>query len=189
MEHFLTNYGAIGVFLGAAFEGQTAVVVGGLLARQHLLPLWLVLGSAAAGSGLLDHLLFVAGRRYRSSPLVVRAAEQSAFARALRFIERFPNSYILVFRFIFGLRLASPIAIGVTRIPTWRFTLLNLLGALIWSAAFSALGYIFGETVQNLFGGGRHAGRWTLIAAGVLILAVLLVGLVRWLIRRSRAAR
>ena len=62
MEHFLTNYGAIGVFLGAAFEGQTAVIVGGILARQHILQLWLVLLSATAGSAVVDHLLFVAGR-------------------------------------------------------------------------------------------------------------------------------
>jgi membrane protein DedA with SNARE-associated domain len=185
MEHFLTNYGAIGVFLGAAFEGQTAVIVGGLLARQHLLPLWLVLASATAGSGFLDHLLFVAGRRYRSSRLVVRATEQVAFAKALRFIERFPISYILAFRFLFGLRLASPIAVGVSQIPTWRFTLLNIAGAMIWAGAFTGLGYVFGTTVENLFG--RHAGRWTLIAAGVLILAVLLFGAGRFLLQRVRA--
>src|SRR4051812_23029347 len=114
MEQFLTHYGPIGVFLGSAFEGQTAVVVGGLLARQHLLPLWVVLACATAGAGIMDHLLFVGGRRYRTHRWVSRAAQQPAFARALRFIERYPVSYILAFRFIFGLRLASPIAIGVS---------------------------------------------------------------------------
>jgi len=76
-----------------------------------------VLLSATAGSGILDHLLFVAGRRFRSHRLVTRASEQPAFAKALRFIERYPISYILVFRFIFGLRVASPIAIGVSSVP------------------------------------------------------------------------
>jgi membrane protein DedA with SNARE-associated domain len=186
MEDFLTKFGAIGVFLGASFEGQTAVVIGGLLARQHLLPLWLVFGSATAGSGLVDHLLFVAGRQYRLHRHVVRVSAQPAFARALRFIERFPVSYILVFRFIFGLRLASPIAIGVSRVPTWRFALLNLAGAAIWAGAFTAAGYLFGETVIRLFGG-HHAGRRTLIVAGVLVLLVVTVALVRrWRARRAR---
>jgi hypothetical protein len=107
MEEFLRQYGPIGIFLGSGFEGQTAVIVGGLLARQHILQLWLVLLSATAGSGLVDHLLFVAGRRFRSHRWVVRATQQVAFARALRFIEQFPISYILAFRFIFGLRVAS----------------------------------------------------------------------------------
>src|SRR5690348_14350721 len=135
MEEILRQYGPIGVFLGAAFEGQSAVILGGLLARQHLLTFWVVLASATAGSGLIDHMLFVAGRRFRTHPWVRRATDQAAFARALRFIERFPNSYTLIFRFLFGLRLASPVAIGVSQVPTWQFTILNLLGALIWAGA------------------------------------------------------
>jgi membrane protein DedA with SNARE-associated domain len=182
MEQFLANYGAIGVFLGAAFEGQTAVVVGGLLARQHLLALWLVLLSATAGSGLLDHLLFVAGRRFRGHRLVVRVSQRAAFAKALTFIERFPNIYILIFRFIFGLRLASPVAIGVSQVPTLRFAVLNVAGAMIWAGAFTAAGYVFGETVHGVFG--RHAGRYTLIAAGLLVIVVFAVGLIRRLMRR-----
>lgn len=183
MEEFLRQYGPIGVFLGAAFEGQTAVIVGGLLARQQILAFWVVLASAAAGSGIIDHLLFVAGRRFRSHRWVKRATEQVAFARALGFIERFPISYTLTFRFIFGLRLASPVAIGVSKVPTWRFTVLNILGALIWAGAFSGIGYVFGEAVHNLIG--RHrAGRWTLYAAGGIVVIVLIVWLARYLLRR-----
>lgn len=185
MDEFLTKFGAIGVFLGAAFEGQTAVVVGGLLARQQLIALWLTFASATAGSGVLDHLLFVAGRRFRSHRYVVRMSEKAAFALALRFIERRPVIYILVFRFIFGLRLVSPIAVGVSQIPTWRFTVLNILGAAIWAAAFTAAGYLFGEAVERIFGG-RHAGRWTLAAAGALVVIVLAVAAVRiWRDRRG----
>ena len=186
MEEFLRQYGPIGIFLGAGFEGQTAVIVGGLLARQHIVHLWLVLASATAGSGVVDHLLFVAGRRFRTHRWVVRATRQQAFARALTFIERFPISYTLAFRFIFGLRVASPIAIGVSQVPTWRFTLLNILGAMIWATAFTMAGFIFGEAVHNVLGHGHHAGRWTLIAAGGIIVVVLIVWAVRYLLRRRR---
>jgi len=189
MEEFLRQYGPIGIFLGAGFEGQTAVIIGGLLARQHILQLWLVLLSATAGSGVVDQLLFVAGRRFRAHRWVVRATEQVAFARALRFIERFPVSYILAFRFIFGLRVASPIAIGVSQVPTWRFTLLNVAGAVIWATSFTMAGFIFGEAVHNLLGPGHHAGRWTLIAAGAIVAVVGATWTVRYLLRRRRASR
>ena len=186
MEEFLREYGPIGIFLGAGFEGQTAVIVGGLLARQHILQLWLVLVSATAGSWLVDQLLFVAGRRFRTHRWVVRATQQQAFARALTFIERYPISYTLAFRFIYGLRIASPIAIGVSQVPTWRFTVLNILGAMIWATAFTMAGFIFGEAVHNVFGHGHHAGRWTLIAAGGIVLIVLIVWTVRYFLRRRR---
>jgi len=186
MEEFLRQYGPIGIFLGAGFEGQTAVIIGGLLARQHILHLWLALMSATAGSGVVDHLLFVAGRRFRTHRWVVRATQQQAFSRALRFIERFPISYTLTFRFIFGLRVASPIAIGVSQVPTWRFTLLNILGAIIWATTFTMAGFVFGEAVHNLLGPGHHAGRWTLIAAGGIVLVVLVVWAVRYLVGRRK---
>jgi membrane protein DedA with SNARE-associated domain len=187
MEEFLRQYGPIGIFLGAGFEGQTALIVGGILARQHILQLWMVLLCATGGSAVVDHLLFVAGRRFRTHRWVVRATEQAAFARALKFIERFPISYTLAFRFIFGLRIASPIAIGVSQVPTWRFTVLNILGAVIWASAFTMLGFIFGEAVHNLLGHGRQAGRWTLIAAGGVVVVVGIAWTVRWLLRRRKA--
>ena len=185
MEEFLAQYGPIGVFLGAAFEGQTAVIVGGILARQQILPFAVVFLSATAGSGILDHLLFVAGRRFRSHRYVARATEQVAFARALQFIERFPISYTLIFRFIFGLRLASPVAIGVSKVPTWQFTVLNIMGAMIWAGAFSGVGFLFGDAVHRILGG-HHAGKWTLIAAGCVVLVVLIVWAVRYLRRMLR---
>jgi membrane protein DedA with SNARE-associated domain len=187
MEEFLRQYGPIGIFLGAGFEGQTAVIVGGLLARQHILQLWLVLLSATAGSGVVDHLLFVAGRRFRDHRWVVRATQQPAFAKALGFIEKYPIGYTLAFRFIFGLRVASPIAIGVTQVPTWRFTILNIMGAVIWATAFTMAGFIFGEAVHNILGKGHHAGRWTLVAAGAIVVAVVVVWAVRYLLRRRKA--
>jgi membrane protein DedA with SNARE-associated domain len=186
MEEFLRQYGPIGIFLGAGFEGQTAVIIGGILARQHILQLWLVLLSATAGSAVVDHLLFVAGRRFRTHRWVLRATQQQAFARALGFIEKYPISYTLAFRFIFGLRVASPIAIGVTQVPTWRFTILNILGAVIWATAFTMAGFIFGEAVHNLLGKGHHAGQWTLIAAGAITAIVAILWAVRYLLRRRK---
>jgi membrane protein DedA with SNARE-associated domain len=188
MEEFLRQYGPIGIFLGAGFEGQTALIVGGILARQHILQLWLVLVCATVGSGIVDHLLFVAGRRFRTHRWVVRATQQAAFARALKFIEKYPISYILAFRFIFGLRVASPIAIGVSQVPTWRFAVLNIAGAVIWATAFTMAGFIFGEAIHNLLGKGHHAGRWTLLAAGGVVVVVGIIWAVRYLLRRRKAA-
>ncbi|HZZ31606.1 MAG TPA: VTT domain-containing protein, partial [Phenylobacterium sp.] len=139
-------------------------------------------------SGLVDHLLFVAGRRFKSHRWVVRATQQAAFARALAFIEKYPVSYILAFRFIFGLRIASPIAVGVSQVPTWRFTLLNIAGAVIWALAFTMAGFIFGEAVHNLVGHDHHAGRWTLIIAGAIVAVVALFWVARYLLRRRHTA-
>jgi membrane protein DedA with SNARE-associated domain len=82
---------------------------------------------------------------------------------------------------------ASPIAIGVSQVPTWRFTLLNILGAIIWATAFTMAGFVFGEAIHNLLGHDHHAGRWTLIAAGGIVVVVGAVWAVRYLLRRRKA--
>ena len=189
MEAFLQQYGSLGVFLGAAFEGQTAVVVGGVLARQHLIPAWLVLLSATSGSAIVDHLLFAAGRYYRSHRLVVRAQEKPAFARALGFITRFPVSYILAFRFILGLRLASPIAIGVSRVPAWQFAMLNAAGALVWSFAFTAVGFLFGEALERLSGRQQAAVSAAFVAAGLVAVSIGIWAVRRWRAQQASASR
>ena len=72
---------------------------------------------------------------------------------ALGLIERYPIGFILSFRFLYGLRAAGPVAVGVTRIPTTLFALLNALGALIWAAVFVGVGYVFGPAVMTLISG------------------------------------
>ena len=185
----LVTYGPLAVFLGAAFEGQAAVVAGGFLAHQGLLPLWLSLTCAAAGSALIDHGLFLAGRRFRTARYVIRAAQTPAFAKALTFIERFPVSYIFAFRYLFGLRMVSPIAIGVSKVSTLAFTLLNIASALLWAAIFTLMGYWFGETIEATFGRYKGFEHHLTVAAVVLVgvLAVFHLGKLAWTRWQARA--
>jgi membrane protein DedA with SNARE-associated domain len=186
MEQFLVTYGAIGIFLGAAFEGQTAVIIGGLLARQNLISLWVALLSATAGSALIDHLLFVIGRRFRSSRLVIRMAAKPAFLKALGLIERFPVTFMISFRFIYGLRAVGPVAIGISTISTTMFTLLNILSAVIWASVFTAVGYLFGQALEQAMGRTTPLQR-TLLAVAVLVIAVGAFTLIRRTLARRRA--
>ncbi|CAN5862884.1 DedA family protein [soil metagenome] len=191
LHNALVTYGPIAVFLGAAFEGQTAVIAGGFLAHQHLLPLWLGLACAAAGSFLIDQGLFLAGRRFRSARYVIRAAQTPAFGKALEFIERFPISYIFAFRYLFGLRMVSPIAIGVSKIGALQFTLLNLASAIVWAAVFTLMGYWFGQTIEATFGRYKGFEHHLTVAAVVLVgvFAVFHIGKWAWPHLKARFSR
>lgn len=180
LHNALVTYGPIAVFLGAAFEGQAAVIAGGFLAHQGLIPLWLTLTAASVGSALIDHGLFLAGRRFRSARYVIRAAQTRAFAKALQFIERFPISYIFAFRYLFGLRMVSPIAIGVSQVSTLSFTLLNIASALLWAAVFTAVGYWFGETIEATFGRFKGMEHRLTVAVVVLVGAAAVFHLAKW---------
>ena len=144
------DIGPWAIALGAGFEGETAAIAGGVMAHRALFPIWAAFLATAFGAFMADELFFQIGRRFRDRSFVVHARQKPAFARAVGFIERYPTAYILIFRFLYGLRTVSPIAIGLTSIPLRRFAALNALACLLWSAVFTAVGYLFGPAVDRM---------------------------------------
>jgi membrane protein DedA with SNARE-associated domain len=171
LTHHLATLGPVAILVGSAVEGQLSAMAGGVMAREHLMSPLVVFAAAALGSTLVDYVLFVLGRSFRESRFVTKASKKKSFAKAVDLIERFPNSFILSFRFIYGLRAAGPVAIGVTRIGHRRFAVLNVVGALIWAAACVGLGYLIGPALMSLMHGA--AGTAAPIVAGAAFAAVI----------------
>jgi membrane protein DedA with SNARE-associated domain len=184
IESLIADYGAAAIFLGAGIEGETCVVAGGVLAHRHLLPLWAVWLAAASGSFVADQLFFASGRYFRDHPRVKRLAAKPGFAKALVTLERHPVLFVMGFRFLYGLRTISPIAIGTSHLRTRTFLPLNALAAAIWAALFTGIGYGFGQGIERLFGDALSAGRLLPMLAAGLVLIFVLSKAVQWLHHR-----
>lgn len=180
VEAIIARWGAAAIFAGVMIEGETAVIAGGLLAHQGLIAWPMAFAAAAIGSFLADQFFFAAGRRYRDRPMVRRWMQKRAFAKALSLLERYPVGFIFAFRFLYGFRTVSPVAIGTSRVPTATFVIINALAAMLWAAVFTALGYWFGEAVTEA-AGRLQPSRQTLLA-GIAILSggFALFQFVRW---------
>jgi len=183
IESLITEYGLAAIFLGAGFEGETSVVTGGLLAHEAMLPLVGTGIAAATGSFAADQLFFFIGRRYRDTDRIRRMTAKPAFAKALGTLDRHPTAFILGFRFLYGLRTISPIAIGTSHVPTRTFVLLNAISAIVWAALFTGIGYLFGDQVLALLGGNKLVG----IAILIGVVAAIFVGLRLWTRYRAKA--
>ena len=188
IETFITDYGPAAIFLGAAFEGETSVVTGGLLAHQHLVSLWGSAVAAVTGSFFADQLFFLIGRRYRDTARVRRIAAKPAFARALRTLDRNPTAFILGFRFLYGLRTISPIAIGTSQVSARTFMLLNAVAAAVWGVLFTALGYIFGDGLIELADQVMPGQKLTALAILIGIAALAIAVIRFWRSRRARGS-
>ena len=184
IHHMIEQYGALGVGLGGAIEGEGAVVVGGAMAREGLINPWSAALAAFIGGWLSCQLFFLVGRSQRDHRLIHRLTEKPLFARALRMIDRHPRLFCFGFRFIYGFRVIGPIAISMSHVRARDFAWLQLLSAAIWGPGLVLLGYSFGKVIVKLVWmllTPAHA----LIAAALTILALL--GWLQW--RRRRAAR
>jgi membrane protein DedA with SNARE-associated domain len=180
-EPLIAHYGLIAIFIGAAIEGETVVFLGGVLAHRHLMPFWAVAVAASAGSFVADQIFFFTGRYARGFSQVQNVIKQPAFARVTGLIERHPIGFILAFRFIYGMRTISPIAIGASQIPAPLFVLLNALAAAVWGPVIAGIGYVFGNEVEQLFGR-LPLDKHLIVAAGTV-----LVVLVAYIFLRKRA--
>jgi membrane protein DedA with SNARE-associated domain len=176
-EQFIGHYGAFAVFVGGLVGGPILITLGGLFTHQHLIAPWVSFFSAALGSILSNQALYLAGRLFRNRPAVLRAAQTPAAAMALDFVARHPVSYVFLYRFVMGIRSISPLLLGVTaRIDGWRFAVLNLFGATIWAAAFTALGYFSAATIDVLLARTRWLERDLIGVALIVILIAVLAG-------------
>ena len=181
IEALITKYGLTALFLGSGLEGEIVVVTGGILAHRGLVPLWGAMLVSAAGSCLADQIWFFIGRYFRHYAWVQRLMHRTAFARAKAFLERHPTAFIFGFRFVYGLRTISPVAIGTTTVETRKFVPLNILAAMIWGPLFTLLGYAFGKAVDPLLHR-LQSGALVAILGGLALATV--VGGIVWLVRR-----
>lgn len=183
LDRLIAEYGLWAVGLGAGIEGETVALLGGVMAHRGLIPLLPTILAACLGSFVADQVFFATGRIFRQHRYVRRAQSQPAFARALSAFNRHPILFCFAFRFLYGLRIASPLAIGTTTLASSRFFVLNAAAALLWSMAFVCIGYFFGQTIEIAFG---HARKAEHLLAPVLMFAVL-IGLTVHLFKRRWA--
>lgn len=182
---FLVEYGLIVVYLGVIIEGESVVIAAGFLAHQHVMNPYFVFLAAFAGSVTGDQALFFIGRYFAGSRLAKRQMARPLFANILERINRNQVVFILSFRFIYGVRTISPIAIGIARVNPLLYAALNVVSAAVWAAIMTTIGYMFGQTLQR-FSGRLHQDH-KLIIAGLLLVGILVaIALARrWHARRQ----
>lgn len=152
MEHFLEQYGYLALFAGTFLEGETILILAGFLAHRGYLQFQWVVAAAFAGSLFGDQLYFYIGRMF-GRKLIARSDHlRFAAEKVHRKLAEYENIFILSFRFIYGLRTASPIIIGTSGVSAAKYTVLNALSAAVWAVSFSSLGYFFGKAIELLLG-------------------------------------
>lgn len=186
LEHLVANYGSFGLFVGASLEGEGIAMLGGIMSHQHLIGVWPAIIALALGSFLADQVFFLLGHGGRNSAIVRSVQGSAAGGRVVTTFNAHPDVFAFSLRFLYGLRMAGAVTIGTTDYPWPRFILLNAISALLWSAAWVTLGYMFGQALAPLFE--RLSGLSHFVWAGVAVaLCIAVVAVMAT--RRRRAQR
>ncbi|MER9327434.1 DedA family protein [Mesorhizobium sp. M0488] len=174
VHDFIDQYGLIAVFLGCVAEGESAAILGGFFAHQHVFVLWHAYVVAALGAFIGDTSFFILGRRFADHRYVVRLRKRPGFRRAYRLLNTHPNIFVLSNRYVYGMRLVGGVAAGLSTIAVPRFILLNAISSAVWAVLFSTIGYFFGLGAERLIGQALVRHERLLIGLGIgLAVAVL----------------
>lgn len=179
---FIKHYGYLAVLLGTLLEGETVLLAAGFACHQGLLDWRLVVVLAVLGATLGDQSAFLLGR-WRGTPLLRHFPSLGrTLPRIEALLERYHAPVILFVRFMYGMRIAGPLLLGMSRVPAARFAPLNLIGAVLWVAVVASIGYSFGVTMTALLSDVKAVEE-------ILLISLLGLGGAFWVVRIVRAKR
>ncbi|MDA8396842.1 MAG: DedA family protein [Actinomycetota bacterium] len=173
------------VFLGFIFPGETAVILGGVLAYEHRIPLAAAMAVAMAGAIIGDSVGYWVGREFGARILDSRSGrliKKEHVRTAEDFIAKRGGVGVFLGRFAAALRAIVPGLAGMSHMRYRTFVIFNVLGGVAWAVAFTVAGYLAGasfRTVESVSGKAGYA-----LAA---LLALIVVGVI--LVRRRKSAR
>ncbi|MDY8109534.1 DedA family protein [Fulvimarina sp. 2208YS6-2-32] len=170
--NLISEFGPLIVLAGTFFEGEVFALIGGFLAYRGTYPFELMIGLAFVGSFFGDLAVFLFARNSSNHRWVRPWREHRRFAKALELVEKYQAYFVIVNRYIYGLRMPGLIALGMSKITLTRFLILNLIGAALWSGIFTTLGFVFGYSIQSLFSQVEVVEKGVAIFVGVLAVSL-----------------
>ena len=155
-------------FVGLLAPGETAVVVGGVIAARGEVELVPLIGLVWLAAWAGDVVSFLLGRRL-GRPFIERHGPRlrlgpERLARVERFYARHGGKAVLLGRFAGLVRAVSPFLAGASGLALRRFLPWSGTGALAWAATFTLVGFGFSESFAE---SGETAARVALAIAAV----------------------
>src|SRR6266496_4834474 len=170
------------LFVGFVLPGETAAVLGGVIASQGRIHLWLMIVLVVAAAIVGDTVGYEIGRHIGPRILRVRILDKRRrrLDDAQKFLRRRGGWAVFLGRFVAFFRAVMPALAGTSRMPYRRFLAFNAAGGLVWGVGFVLLGYVTGNSYKAVE---KAVGR----GAALVVLALLLAALVIWRVRAHRA--
>lgn len=180
----LVRYGYLIVFLAAIAEalpllgwlvpGQAIIILAGATAAAGYLSLTTIILITIPAGILGDALGYYIGRYYGRAWLEKYGPRIRVTPRHLEkseaLFQRFGPFALVIARFSFLTRAVGPILAGMAKMRARVFWPINVLGALAWSVAYAALGFVFGVSFLQLQGIIGRILAWTLVGVIALYL-------------------
>lgn len=175
-----------GAFIGLLAPGETAMILGGVVAGQGEISVITLIGLVWIAAILGDGFSFWLGRRLGREFLVRHGPKfritPEVLERVEGFFEQHGGKAILLGRFVGIVRAMAPFLAGTGKMDFRRFLPYDILGAGLWATTFILLGFVFWQSLGSVL---EYAKKGALGLGITISVIVGLIVAVRWLSRES----
>ena len=172
------------LFIGFVIPGETAAVLGGVVASRGEVQLGAMMALVVAAAIVGDSVGYEVGKHLGSRILKTRALARHSgkLQNAQDLLRRRGGSAVFLGRFTAFFRAVMPALAGTSRMPYGRFLAYNAAGGLVWGIGFVLLGFLAGNSYEAV---AQAAGR----DIAVVIAARAVAALIAWHFRTRRQRR
>jgi len=147
---WLKEYGYIVLFVWSMAEGETGLIMAGILSHTGDMNVPMSILVAGLGGFVGDQIWYYVGRYNKSYVHKEFEQHRRKFAKARLLLRKYGIWLIFVQRFIYGMRTIIPIAIGVSGYDKKKFAIVNFFSAFVWASITIIPAYIYGEELLEL---------------------------------------
>ncbi|MBO3664782.1 DedA family protein [Microbacterium stercoris] len=144
----LIVFSETGLLVGFLLPGDTLLIISGLLTNTSNVfgvNIWIAAGLIALAAFIGGEAGYFIG--HKGGPAIFEKRESGLFStknveRTNAFFERFGGITVILARFVPVVRTFAPVAAGVGHMPWKKYSLYNLIGAVLWGFGLTMLGYV-----------------------------------------------
>ena len=169
-----------GAFVGLVVPGETTMLLGGAVAGQGAIDIYLLIAIAWFSAWAGDTTSFFIGRRLgrefvlRNGPRVGISHER--FEQVEDYFSRHGGKTIFIGRWISLVRALAPFIAGSSGMNYRAFLPYSILGTGLWASAHILVGYFFSRSIESA---AEYAGRGAFLLATTIVVVVSVVFLYR----------
>src|SRR6476661_3284239 len=169
------------LFVGFVIPGETAAVLGGVVASRGEVQLGVMMALVVAAAIVGDSVGYEVGKHLGSRILKSRALARHSgkLHNAQDLLRRRGGAAVFLGRFTAFFRAVMPALAGTSRMPYGRFLAYNAAGGLVWGIGFVLLGFLAGNSYEAV---AQAAGR----ELAIVVAAVAVVAFAVWHFRSRR---
>jgi len=172
-----------GAFIGLVVPGETVMLLGGAVAGQGAINIYLLIAIAWFSAWLGDTTSFFLGRRLGREFVLKHGSRfgisHERFEKVEDYFGRHGGKTIFIGRWISLVRAFAPFIAGSSGMGYRAFVPYSILGTGLWASLHILIGYFFSKSIET-------AGHYAARGAAALATLIAVIAATVWVVRRLR---